>query len=171
MVYAAEQSSSPSQHQTTDGSSTKSLKSERRLRLNHNEMLQIWHLYTQTDTKVDDIAKMFNMTPPSVYDYLDRSGLPYERRGKSSSPLKEKQVRRIKTLRASGHTASQIAALVGCSGSTVYRHLNGSVPAARNRRSDKPIAAVQQPPAIELPVQMIEPNLSLIQRIRRWFGG
>lgn len=171
MVYAANESSSLSQHQTIDGNSTKSLKSERRLRLNNNEMLQIWHLYTQTDTKVDDIAKMFNMTPPSVYDYLDRSGLPYERRGKSSSPLKEKQVRRIKTLRASGHTAPQIAALVGCSESTVYRHMNGKVPAARNKRSDKPVAAFQKPPAIELPIQMVEPRLSLLQRIRRWFGG
>jgi transposase len=134
-------------------------------------MLQIWHLYTQTDTKVDDIAKMFNMTPPSVYDYLDRSGLPYERRGKSSSKLTEKQQRRIRTLRESGHSAAKIAALVGCSGSTVYRHLGGHVPAARNKRSDKPVAAVQHPPAIELPVQMIEPKLSLFQRIRRWFRG
>lgn len=171
MVYATNESSSQSQHQTTDGSSTKSLKSARRLRLNHNEMLQIWHLYTQTETKVDEIAKMFNISHPVMYDYLDRVGLPYQRRGQSSSRLTDKQVRRIKTLKRSGHTAAYIADQVGCAQSTVYRYLETVRPAARNKLSTPPVAAVQQPPAIELPIQMVEPKLSLMQRIRRFFGG
>jgi len=103
MVYATNESSSQSQHQTTDGSSTKSLKSARRLRLSQNEMLQVWHLYTQTDTKVDDIAKMFNISHPCIYDYLDRVGLPYKRRGQSFTRLSSKQIQRIKTLKKSGH--------------------------------------------------------------------
>jgi len=171
MVYATNESSSQSQHQTTDGSSTKSLKSARRLRLSQNEMLQVWHLYTQTDTKVDDIAKMFNISHPCIYDYLDRVGLPYKRRGQSFTRLSSKQIQRIKTLKKSGHNAEYIAAQVGCSSSTVYRVWSEVRPAATNKRSTPPVAAFQQPPAIELPIQMVEPKLSLMQRIRRFFGG
>lgn len=134
-------------------------------------MLQIWHLYTQTDTKLDDIAKMFNISHPSVYEYLDRVGLPYQRRSKSTPRLSQRQIQRIRAMRRGGHNSAYIAEQVGCAISTVYRHIEEVRPAARNKRSTTPVAAFNKPPKIELPIQMIEPKLSMMQRIRRFFGG
>jgi transposase len=169
MAYETNESSSQSQHQTADGSSTKNLKLKKPLRLSHNEMLQVWHLYTQTDTKVEEISKMFNISAPVVYDYLDRVGLPYKRRGKAAKQLTSKQSQWIKSMSRIGHSSGYIAKQIGCHKSTVYRHLSGYVPAARNKRSTQPVAALQTPPKIEPPIQMIEPKRGLFHRIMRFF--
>lgn len=133
----------------------------------------MFHLYTNTETPVSAIAKRFNITQPTVYHHLDRLGLPYKRRKKHKPQFGARIHNRILRMRQDGCSPKIIAETLKVSDTTVYRtlakHGKPVRPAATNKRTMPYIPAVQKEP--ELPIQMIEPKLSLLHRIKRWFGG
>lgn len=176
MEFAAEKQSSLYQHPTADGSSTRSRNSDKSSgRITHNQKLEMFHLYTKTDMSVRAICNKFGITDPVLYHHLDRLGLPYQRRVYKTPNLGARTHKRIVSMRREGRTPTQIAADLGISSTTVYRTLQRygqpAKPAATNKRASAPTITLINPPKIELPIQMVEPKLSLLQRIKRWFGG
>ena len=175
MVFTAEKQSSQYQHQTTDGGSTNAQKSVSYSNkgITHNQKLEMFHLYTNTETTVSSIAKRFNITPPVVYHHLDRLGLPYKRRKSIRPQLGTRTHNRILRMRQDGFSPKTIAETLGVSDTTVYRTLakKGKPvrPAATNKRTMPYIPAVQKEP--ELPIQMIDPPIGRLKRFARWLMG
>lgn len=175
MEFVAEKQYSLSQHQTADGCSTNDRSSAKYLkRITHNQKLEMFHLYTNTDMSIRAICNKFGISDPVLYHHLDRLGLPYQRRSYKTPRLGVRTHKRILSMRREGRTPTQIAADLGISSTTVYRtlqrHGQPVNPAATNKRPIPPTIALINPPKIELPIQMVEPKLSLLQRIKRWFG-
>lgn len=133
----------------------------------------MFYLYTKTNTSVRSIAQKFGISEPVVYHHLDRLGVPYKRRKKHSSRLGSRTHNRIVRMRQDGFSPMKIAETCGVSSTTVYRilakHGKPVKPAATNKRTMPYVPAVQKEP--ELPIQMIEPKLTLLQRIKRWVGA
>lgn len=172
MELSTAKSSSLSAHQITDGNSTSVQKSAKRSKVTQQQIYMMLSMYENPAYKVTDIAKTFGFSVPVLYHYLDRSGIPYDRRGQRTKRITPKQSTQIKSLSASGLSAAVIAQHVGVARTSVYRHLKGLKAKQKAKPvAIKPTAAPQyQEQARQYQVTMVE-SPSLWQRFKTWLLG
>lgn len=172
MELSTAKSSSLSAHQTTDGNSTSVQKSAKRSKVTQHQIYRMLSMYENPAYKVSDIAKTFGFTVPVLYHYLDRSGIPYERRHGRSPRITPKQISQIKALALSGISPALIAKHVGVARSSVHRHIKGMKDKQKAKPAViKPAAAPQyQEQERQFQVTMIE-SPSLWQRFKTWLLG
>lgn len=95
----------------------------------YSNFAKSWHKAYQNGTQLKDIAQQFGITAKTVANYIKRAG--YELK----DPRRIDNKDRILELHLERYSPKDIASLVGCSASTVIRHLEKNGLYERQRKS------------------------------------